>query len=183
MLLIMGLDMYLYRTKKVEGLTGKDYGVIDDYVAEHVESLDDVPSLNLEALCGIHGANALKDEIWYYNGPYLQWYRIMHKVGYWRKANQVHAWFVDVVQGGVDDCDYYLVSKENVEKLLGLVNGILNKELQPNEALPTREGFFFGSTDYDEYYEEDIKNTQEILTRVLEETNFDEEVLIYCSSW
>ena len=26
------------------------------------------------------------------------------RLAYWRKANQVHAWFVEQVQGGKDDC-------------------------------------------------------------------------------
>ncbi len=37
------------------------------------------------------------------------------EVGYWRKANQIHNWFVKNVQGGVDDCGYYGVTKEKLE--------------------------------------------------------------------
>jgi len=29
---------------------------------------------------------------------------IEENVGYWRKANHIHAWFVENVQNGVDDC-------------------------------------------------------------------------------
>ena len=32
-------------------------------------------------------------------------------VGYWRKANQIHNWFVQNVQGGEDDCGIYEVSQ------------------------------------------------------------------------
>jgi hypothetical protein len=51
------------------------------------------------------------------------------------------------------------------------------------ELLPSTSGFFFGSTDYDEYYVEDIKNTINIITKVLETTDFEAQMIYYCSSW
>ena len=50
----------------------------------------------------------------------------MEEVGYWRKANQIHGWFVKNIQGGVDDCGYYKVSKQDVEELLSLCNQVLD---------------------------------------------------------
>jgi hypothetical protein len=38
-------------------------------------------------------------------------------VAYWRKANQIHKWFVDNVQDGNDDCRGYYVDREDLEKL------------------------------------------------------------------
>ena len=49
--------------------------------------------------------------------------------------------------------------------------------------LPTQSGFFFGSTGYDEYYLEDIEDTIEILTNVLETTDFETQMIAYSSSW
>ena len=45
----------------------------------------------------------------------------------------------------------------------------MDKALQEKveDVLPTRAGFFFGSTDYDEYYIEDLKQTMEICERVM----------------
>ncbi len=51
------------------------------------------------------------------------------------------------------------------------------------ELLPTTSGFFFGSTEYDEYYVEHIANTIDIITQVLETTDFDKEMIYYVSSW
>ena len=34
---------------------------------------------------------------------------ISERIGYWRKANQIHNWFVENVQGGEDDCKKYYV--------------------------------------------------------------------------
>lgn len=49
--------------------------------------------------------------------------------------------------------------------------------------LPSEDGFFFGSTDYDEYYAEDIDYTYRTLKRVLNNTNFEKQMLFYVSSW
>ncbi len=144
--------------------------------------------------------------------------RICHieeEVGYWRKANAIHNWFVENVQGGNDDCGSYYVDQEQMQELLDCVNlvlkksvvvpgmvkngatfsgggwkdnmesgeGISNPEIA-KEHLPTAEGFFFGSTDYDQWYVADLKTTKEILELVLaeieEETSSD---YYYESSW
>lgn len=51
------------------------------------------------------------------------------------------------------------------------------------EYLPTQSGFFFGGTDYDEYYMEDIDKTIKILTNVLATTDFETQIIMYTSSW
>ena len=38
----------------------------------------------------------------------------------WRKANQIHKWFVDNCQEGDDNCQRHYVSRENLEELLEL---------------------------------------------------------------
>lgn len=48
------------------------------------------------------------------------------------------------------------------------------------KILPTSSGFFFGSTDYDQWYMQDIKSTIEILERCLEDSDGD---FYYQSSW
>ena len=47
---------------------------------------------------------------------------IVESVGYWRKANAIHQWFVDNVQHGVDDCREYLVERGQLQTLLDTVN-------------------------------------------------------------
>lgn len=39
------------------------------------------------------------------------------QAGYWRKANQIHSWFVHNVQGGVDNCGTYPVSHTKLKEL------------------------------------------------------------------
>ena len=46
-------------------------------------------------------------------GIHFEWFSIFTEVGYWRKANHIHSWFVENVQGGNDDCSYYTVKEDN----------------------------------------------------------------------
>ena len=119
----------------------------------------------------------------------------------WRKANHIHKWFVDNVQNGNDDCDNYPVSIEQLQKLLDVINEILGITIKEKilnslkdgfdkekaeELLPTQSGFFFGSTDYDEYYLEDLKRTQKVLKTFLEglnEAKIKDLKITYWSSW
>ncbi len=59
----------------------------------------------------------------------------------------------------------------------GLV--IVNQE-EIEELLPTASGFFFGSTDYDEYYMKDLQDTINMLEPLLEDEDGEYE---YSSSW
>ncbi len=51
------------------------------------------------------------------------------------------------------------------------------------ELLPTQGGFFFGSTDYDEWYVKDLENTIKMMTEVLEQTDWATQTICYSSSW
>ena len=51
------------------------------------------------------------------------------------------------------------------------------------ELLPTTSGFFFGSTTYDQWYYADVKDTIEIIEKVLSTTDFKHEIVMYSSSW
>lgn len=51
------------------------------------------------------------------------------------------------------------------------------------ELLPTTRGFFFGSTDYDEWYYDSVKYTAEKVREILETTDFETEMIYYISSW
>jgi hypothetical protein len=190
----MGLDMYLERCDR------KAWGYKD---------------LDIDAVK--ENSPALYEEIKPFvtvRGKYCKWESIFEEVGYWRKANAIHRWFVENVQDCVDDCGRYEVSKEQLEDLLsvcklvkeksnlkeGMItngyifeNGVkkpilvqgkyIENSVVADEYLPTTSGFFFGGTDYDEYYMQDIDETIEILTTALKETDFDRQLITYSSSW
>lgn len=102
--------------------------------------------------------------------------------GYWRKANQIHNWFVKNVQNGEDDCGEHYVSVNKLIKLRNICKKILDDKSKGKKLLPTKSGFFFGDTEYGEFYFNDIKNTLQILNDLnLDEDNTCE--YYYSSSW
>jgi hypothetical protein len=106
---------------------------------------------------------------------------IRSEIGYWRKANQIHNWFVRNVQGGEDDCKNYYVSREQLKELLDIIQQVLADTSRAQELLPNTAGFFFGSQDYDEWYYQDLEQTVKIIERALAlPDNLD---LYYHSSW
>lgn len=102
-------------------------------------------------------------------------------VAYWRKANQIHRWFVENVQNGLDDCEPNEVSREQLQTLLDECKAAL--ESKSSDNLPPKSGFFFGSTEVDEWYWQGIKETVEQLEFVLNNPKFKDWTFEYTSSW
>lgn len=114
------------------------------------------------------------------------------EVGYWRKANQIHRWFVENVQNGEDDCGHYTMTIKQLSVLRNLCINVIN--YKPNKGivndvktinilnalLPSGRGFFFGSYEYDDWYFENVENTIKIIDKCLK---MDDTEFIYTSSW
>ncbi len=152
----MGLDMYLYK---------KNFIWSGDWIK---------PELKQEVIVKKGGEvdTSFKSEKIKY---------VIEEAGYWRKANQIHQWFVDNVQQGEDDCGNYYVSREQLESLLDICRKIDADNSLAESLLPTQSGFFFGGTEYDEWYFQDIKNTIEIIENCLADESADD--FEYHSSW
>lgn len=103
---------------------------------------------------------------------------ILEEQAYWLKANQIHRWFVDNVQHGVDDCGIYEVYGEQLLKLVELCKRVLTDHSLADSLLPSRDGFYFGSTKYNEFYFKDLESTVEQLKDVEPDTWYE-----YTSSW
>jgi hypothetical protein len=113
---------------------------------------------------------------------------VIEEVGYWRKASQIHGWFVDNVQNGIDNCGEYRVPLADIKKLLEACERVRDDHSLAEALLPERRGFFFGSIDYDEYYFDQINDTIEIIKEVLSENDSSEhdsytQDYYYSSSW
>ena len=228
----MGLDMYLERMPRYGNTTPSEISAIESYFdwkADKRKPESNARKYTLKKWCGVDFKTLPSKHVrdfyeshrkfgyasWDTEQKYSGRYRIIEQIGYWRKANEIHNWFVENVQDGIDDCNYHNeVTKKDLEKLLyicqtvldscELVDGKINNGYRyengeripimedgkyvkdsgvAERLLPTTSGFFFGGTDYDEWYVQDIKNTIDIITKALENTNFDKEMLYYCSSW
>ena len=105
---------------------------------------------------------------------------IIEEAGYWRKANAIHKWFVDNCQDGVDDCRDAYVGFNDLQALLDLCRIVIIDKSKAEQLLPSTSGFFFGNTEYDEWYYNDIQNTIEILEKALEDKDGE---YYYSSSW
>ncbi len=104
-------------------------------------------------------------------------------VAYWRKANAIHRWFVEKVQDGVDECQTAYVSREKLQELLAACEHALTHKDEADAALPTQSGFFFGSTDYDEDYFEDLTGTVNQIKPLLSNPKLADWSFEYRSSW
>lgn len=113
----------------------------------------------------------------------IEWRNFIKELQYWRKFNALHAWFVDNVQGGEDDCLSYLITKEDLEKLRETLSQIEETPGDAEDLLPTRSGFFFGGTEYDEYYHNEVRRTLVWLEKLIESFDFENYSIYYRASW
>lgn len=154
----MGLDMYL----------SKKYYIGNKYRKPEQRIKVVVPKNQADASSPVSGIHTKKIS------------EITEEAAYWRKANAIHKWFVDNIQGGEDDCREYYVPREQLQELVDICDKIIaNHDLAP-KLLPTQVGFFFGGDEYDEYYFGTLKETKKMLVEALknEDGNF-----YYQSSW
>jgi hypothetical protein len=154
----MGLDMYL---------------TAERYMSKYFDAEDQKKIADINEIFDIQGEE---------DGDYGA-QSVIFKVAYWRKANAIHQWFVDNVQDGVDECQKAYVSREQLQTLLDLCKEIIASPKKGKEKLPTASGFFFGSTDYDEYYLDDIRYTVERLEKILKDSALEKCEFYYQSSW
>jgi len=136
---------------------------------------------------------------------------ITEVVAYWRKFNALHNWIVDNCAEGRDECQEIYISQNDMENLLNALkeaknvldrasmkkatiqtgwdtNGdtftdidVYDCEDEIKEILPPASGFFFGSTQIDEYYKSEVERTIEIIDTLLREDT--EGDFFYQASW
>ena len=164
----MGLDMYLHAKKYVSSSTEIDPegNTYEDFLDVAGLSKNDLPvsdygSVNLSV-----------------------------KVMYWRKANAIHNWFVENVQDGEDNCREYEVGREQLAELRELCDKVLKDHDLAEELLPTQSGFFFGGTEFDEWYFASLEETRDAIDKLLDPSNplnkgsgFSKWWFYYDSSW
>ena len=134
---------------------------------------------------------------------------IVEEVGYWRKFNALHYWFVDNCQNGVDDGGEHYVSVNDLKELLDTLNQVKNlldksklvskvltdrvgKEItvecyecedEVRNILPPKDGFFFGGTEIDQYYKDSIDRSIDIIQELINESDKYSCEFHYHASW
>ena len=136
---------------------------------------------------------------------------IHEEIMYWRKANQIHGWFVENTEE-INNHTIYYVTYQDLKNLVETCKTVLEAlekspktkvsveagwrngekyyedvevyELDKNamSLLPPVEGFFFGSYVIDEWYKHQIEETIKVLGKEVEEGNEGDEYE-YVASW
>jgi len=159
----MGLDMYIFKVKKTK------------HAIDELHELDREPNPNDPKIVEFLPLDQP------YPDTFKDYYTIFKKVAYWRKFNALHNWFVTHVQVGIDNCAHYELDREVLIDLLENLEYTLTAK-DPSKMMPT-SGFFFGSTETDEYYWKRVDNSIEIISDLVNNTNWETERLFYHSSW
>ena len=106
---------------------------------------------------------------------------IEENVAYWRKTNHIHAWLIN--NGTEKEEDYYChISIDKLKELKDVCEYVLDDHSLADTLLPTQSGFFFGSTNYDEWYYRDLEDTIRILENIID-THTDEYRYVYVASY
>ncbi len=108
--------------------------------------------------------------------------RETQEVAYWRKANAIHGWFMKLTD--VDDCSPVRVHKSALIELRDDCQKVLDEGTIETamELLPPTSGLFFGSSEVDDWYWDNIKETVIKLNEIIDNSTEDQE-FEYQASW
>lgn len=161
----MGLDSYLFSKQYMSTLKMDDTAPDSEEVIQAKQILELFPELT----------NINPDQ------ERFNSVTVTVDLGYWRKANHIHKWFVDHIQGGVDECQDSYVERENLAELLATCKAVMADKSKASELLPTSSGFFFGSTGYDEWYFEQVEYTITLIENIFKANGVMD--IYYHGSW
>lgn len=158
----MGLDIYFYKFKKADWKKASE-------LKEAIANEPDDEKANKM----IDEANEMLPDI-------------QTEIGYFRKVNFLMAFF-----NYEGNCEYKEITRKQLRELkdkcfavytLKPGDGVMTDEIikKCSETLPTQAGFFFGNTNYDEWYFQEVKEVLEWVSGVLEDLKRTEVVLMYC---
>ena len=198
----MGLDQYLNITitnskstitpEKLQNVKETLNSLLKSHPVSDIYTVNpEYPTVELEPVVDIDGYNTDAFELFHVNGAER----------YYRKANQIQNYFEEhYYEDGNDyDGDDYnnIVTKiddltiDDIVECIDNIKSSKNKEETAKEEFPTTEGFFYGSTEYDESYfvsndefENDLIELKEIRNEINQKLeNTDYHAAITYSSW
>ncbi len=124
-------------------------------------------------------------------------YGIFDQVGRIVKANQIFNWFIKNVMSNDVSNKYYEVTKDQLKNLLDVCIAIKNTitiidddEYKVNEEMAKAvlpllkiQGYFFGTSSYGIVYAKQVLNTIDVITNILETTDFEKETVYFNAIW
>lgn len=207
----MGLDQYLditittprpiIKTKELQNIKENLKSILPSHSLENIYDINpeypnlDLPSINditeLEPVVNIDG----------YNTDTYELFDIRDTKSYYRKVNQIQNYFEErFYEDGNDyDGDDYnnVVTKvddltiDDIIDRIDTIESSKNREKTAKKEFPTTEGFFYGSTEYDQSYfvsndefKHDLIELQKIRNEINQKLeNTDYHAVITYSSW
>lgn len=106
-------------------------------------------------------------------------YYIAPHAAYFRKVNFLYRYFENrLLYDGT--C---IVTKDDIKNILKRAKNVLAKKDASTSArlLPTRSGFFFGGTNYDDWYYLDVDGVVRSFTKILDEWEDGDAMYVYMS--
>ena len=98
------------------------------------------------------------------------------EIAYFRKVNFLLPFF-----GYEENCSDLEIDKYQVEDLIEACKAVLEDHSKAEELLPTTAGFFFGNTEYNDWYFGDVECVKTTFESILEEFDPEEDILtMYC---
>lgn len=197
-------------TDEYETIPRDDIVLIDEYFNWKKAKADgkDCGS-TLEEWCGIPASNlAHKYIVNYYRDFYteksmyheylgdIETYSIFNQLARIVKVNQVFNWFILNVMNGNADKNYHEVTKEHLEDLLTTCEKVKNgfsyhgdkyivDEDVAKKYLPimNERGLFFGTDSYNDIYASQIVDVINIISDILQTTDFERETVYFNAIW
>ena len=159
----MGLDITFYKAKRLKDNETKERleEIRKELAAEYLKSIDERNSKLIKEL------EDEKEKI----NPW-------NEVAYFRKVNFLIPFF-----GYEENCSNIEIDKYQVEDLIEACKEVLANHDKASFFLPTQAGFFFGSTDYDDWYFDDVQNVKEKFEEILADFDRDEDILLMHCWW
>lgn len=110
--------------------------------------------------------------------------RKLSEVAYYRKYNFLIPAMEKILETRIENNKFYNVDKEDIEKLKNRCKLVMENHDYAKELLPTTDGFFFGSTEYDEYYFDDVEHVYNDCNKILENmSKTDEPDFVFYANW
>ena len=126
-------ERYFTFVEKLRPLIAKNY---DFKIHPYTKAILDLPELEEQAKKEVENAYEEYD-------------------AYFRKVNFIFAYYQNIGKM-VDDC-YAFTDADDIDDLISRCERVLKDHEFASTLLPTHGGFFFGSTDYDKWYFDDVK--------------------------
>jgi len=180
----MGLDSYILKYPKIEGITPKDYeaALMQYRWLRYIKENPDDSQTTFHEFSGYDESVIPEEPMLSLIRSHFKNHRtfqeiivVDEEVAYWRKVYFLHTWFVNYAQDGEDDCEFHRpLTKGMLKDLVGMLDAC---------ARDVSKFYFFFPFDVDKADPIELTIYKDQIQNVIDNTDFETEELYYLSSW